>query len=404
MGGSIRETPCARVDLRARVHGGDVRSLGLAQAPRPPRAVLDFSVNVNPLGPSPAAVRAAREALSGIDAYPDRESGALTRALARAHGVPEDAIVCGAGASDLIWRIAAARRARRVLVAAPTFSEYAEAAAYHGARVVEIALLEARGFDVAASFADAICDAGDLVFLCNPNNPTGRMVAPDVLDAVAARCEKTGAFLVVDECFLGFSPDAPARSLAARAAKSRQVAVLSAFTKLYGMAGLRLGYLISGNADFVEAVRAAGPPWPVSSVAEAAGVAALSDADYLARTRKVVATERAWLSLKLSALGLSVVPSAANYLLFRADAPDVAERLYADGVAVRTCASFSGLSAFWYRVAVRTRPDNERLVRALSRALTMAGAPRASEGGAQMRLAPAPGGGFPDAKEVEANG
>ncbi len=367
-GNGSRDSRANADALCRRVHGGNARSLGLS-CKHGTRDLLDFSVNVNPLGPSPCAVAAARDALARIDAYPDRESRALVRALAAAHDVPAESIVCGAGASGLIWRLAAALRPRRAIVCAPTFSEYAEAAARFGASVREVPLSEADGFEVPMGFARAIEGPRDIAFLCNPNNPTGRLAAPEVLAAAADRCEDVGALLVVDECFLGFLPDARARSFAVRAASSRHVAVLSAFTKLYGMAGLRLGYLICGNGDIVEGVRAMGQVWPVSSVAEAAGTAALEDTEYLAHTRRVVADERAWLARELSALGLFVVPSSANYLLFRAPTDTLAQRLFEAGILVRTCASFSGLSAFWYRIAVRTRAENEALIRALTCAL-----------------------------------
>ena len=213
--------------LRARTHGGSSQSLGIA-CEGGASDLIDFSVNVNPAGPSPRAVAAACKALSRIDAYPDRESLALVRALGRAQGIPEDTIVCGAGASDIIWRLAAAVRPKRIVVCAPTFSEYAEAASYYGACVQEFPLSEADDFDVPASFARAIEGPGDVAYLCNPNNPTGRLVDPRVIDAAACRCEQVGALLVVDECFLGFAPDARERSVAARAACSHHVAVLSA--------------------------------------------------------------------------------------------------------------------------------------------------------------------------------
>ena len=133
--------------LRARTHGGSSQSLGIA-CEGGASDLIDFSVNVNPAGPSPRAVAAACRALSRIDAYPDRESLALVRALSRAQGIPEDTIVCGAGASDIIWRLAAAVRPKRIVVCAPTFSEYAEAASYYGACVQEFPLSEADDFDV----------------------------------------------------------------------------------------------------------------------------------------------------------------------------------------------------------------------------------------------------------------
>ena len=393
--------------LRARAHGGSTQSLGIA-CEGGASDLIDFSVNVNPAGPSPRAVAAACKALSRIDAYPDRESIALVRALARVQGIPEDTIVCGAGASDIIWRLAAAVRPKRIVVCAPTFSEYAEAASYYGACVQEFPLSEADDFDVPASFARAIEGPGDVAYLCNPNNPTGRLVDPRVIDAAACRCEQVGALLVVDECFLGFAPDARERSVAARAACSRHVAVLSAFTKLYGMAGLRLGYLISGNAQLIEGIRRAGQAWPVSSVAEAAGIAALEDVEYVSRTRDVLAGERAWLSRELSSLGLSVVPSDANFLLVRMSAKDIPERLYKQGVLVRTCDSFSVLSRFWCRVAVRTRKENARLAMAFSRALRAEGASGEGEpderGGASCSDAMAGADGRGSAKEVDTRG
>ena len=317
-------------------------------------------------------------------------------------------VVCGAGASDIIWRLAAAVRPKRIVVCAPTFSEYAEAASYYGACVQEFPLSEADDFDVPASFARAIEGPGDVAYLCNPNNPTGRLVDPRVIDAAACRCEQVGALLVVDECFLGFAPDARERSVAARAACSHHVAVLSAFTKLYGMAGLRLGYLISGNAQLIEGIRRAGQAWPVSSVAEAAGIAALEDVEYVSRTRDVLAGERAWLSHELSSLGLSVVPSDANFLLVRTPAKDIPERLYKQGVLVRTCDSFSILSRFWCRVAVRTHKENARLAMAFSRALRAEGASGEGEpderGGASCSGAMAGADGRGSAKEVDTRG
>lgn len=163
--------------LRARTHGGSSQSLGIA-CEGGASDLIDFSVNVNPAGPSPRAVAAACKALSRIDAYPDRESLALVRALAHTQGIPEDTIVCGAGASDIIWRLAAAVHPKRIVVCAPTFSEYAEAASYYGACVQEFPLSEADDFDVPASFARAIEGPGDVAYLCNPNNPTGRLVDP----------------------------------------------------------------------------------------------------------------------------------------------------------------------------------------------------------------------------------
>ena len=345
--------------LRARTHGGSAQSLGIG-CEGGASDLIDFSVNVNPAGPSPRAVAAACKSLSRIDATPiGKASPSFAPSARPGHSRRYYRLRRGRVRHHLAARCGGAPETHRRVRA--TFSEYAEAASYYGACVQEFPLSEADDFDVPASFARAIEGPGDVAYLCNPNNPTGRLVDPSVIDAAACRCEQVGALLVVDECFLGFAPDARERSVAARAACSHHVAVLSAFTKLYGMAGLRLGYLISGNAQLLEGIRRAGQAWPVSSVAEAAGIAALEDVEYVSRTRDVLAGERAWLSHELSSLGLSVVPSDANFLLVRMPAKDIPERLYKQGVLVRTCDSFSVLSRFWCRVAVRTRKENARL-------------------------------------------
>lgn len=347
-----------------RVHGGDVQAMGL-QPSASCNALLDFSVNVNPLGPSPAALAAAREALERVDVYPDRECRALCHALGEHHGIDPAAVVCGNGASDLIWRLVAAARPAEALVCAPTFSEYAEAARFNGAQVHEFALDAEDNFDVRAAIADAVAPNTGIVFVCNPNNPTGRLVDSSVLESLAQRCEDRGAFLVVDECFLSFCSRAGELSFMRRAARSQNVVVLNAFTKTYGLAGLRLGYLITGNERLRASIATAGQAWPVSSVAQAAGIAALGDAAYLDRACQLVGAERAWLASELARLGFAPVPSCANYLLFHSAVDDLPQRLLEHGILVRPCSSFSGLDDRWVRIAVRTHGENAQFVRAL---------------------------------------
>ena len=221
--------------LRARAHGGSTQSLGIA-CEGGASDLIDFSVNVNPAGPSPRAVAAACKALSRIDAYPDRESLALVRVLARAQGIPEDTIVCGAGASDIIWRLAAAVRPKRIVVCAPTFSEYAEAASYFGACVQEFPLSEADDFDVPASFARAIEGPGDVAYLCNPNNPTGELLPLDYVESLVQAADN---IVVIDEAYLEF---AGAPSIITKLSQYDNLIVIRTLSKAFGLAGCRVGY------------------------------------------------------------------------------------------------------------------------------------------------------------------
>lgn len=393
--------------LRARTHGGSSQSLGIA-CEGGASDLIDFSVNVNPAGPSPRAVAAACKALSRIDAYPDRESLALVRALGRAQGIPEDTIVCGAGASDIIWRLAAAVRPKRIVVCAPTFSEYAEAASYYGACVQEFPLSEADDFDVPASFARAIEGPGDVAYLCNPNNPTGRLVDPRVIDAAACRCEPGGRAARRGRVLPRICARRPRKE---RGRTRRVFAPCGRALRVHQ--ALRNGRVAVGVSDQRKRPThrgdsSGGAGVAVSSVAEAAGIAALEDVEYVSRTRDVLAGERAWLSHELSSLGLSVVPSDANFLLVRTPAKDIPERLYKQGLLVRTCDSFSILSRFWCRVAVRTHKENARLAMAFSRALRAEGASGEGEpderGGASCSGAMAGADGRGSAKEVDTRG
>lgn len=343
-------------------HGGDIWTA----SEQAETTLLDVSANTNPLGASPAALAAAQAALAASDRYPDPRCRVLVSALARHEGVPEETVVCGNGAAELIWRIVAARRPRRVLVTAPTFSEYALAAQHVGADVIEIPLDARNGFELGDAFVGAVDASFDMVFVCTPNNPTGRTIAPEVLDRLVERCRAAGALLVVDECFLGFVAHGDARSLVRRAARTRGVVVLKAFTKLYGMAGLRLGWMVTGDAGLMGGVIEAGPPWSVSTPAQAAGVAALADETFVERTCSLVAQERPWLKRELSSLGAMVVPGEANYLLLRTPFFDIAARMRAHGVLVRDCSDFSGLGAQWCRVAVRTHGENLELLQAFT--------------------------------------
>lgn len=349
-------------------HGGDIWT----QRERWGETVIDLSANTNPLGISPAAANAAREAIGVSDRYPDPRCRQLASAIAMRSGAATGWVLCGNGAADLIWRLCLAVAPRRVLVAAPTFSEYAAAARAAGALVDEVVLRAESDFDLDRSFVDAVVPGVDMVFVCNPNNPTGRTVAPPVLDELVDRCVAVGARLVVDECFLGFTASSGS-TLDARIAASPKLVVLHAFTKLHGMAGLRLGYLLCSDEDLVRRVYLAGPPWPVSAPAQAAGIAALADHDFVVRTRELVDAERPRMMGLLAAAGCRVVPSEANYVLFRlmrggAPVPGASDVLAGSGVIVRDCSNYTGLDSSWVRACVRGRAETDALLDAVRHA------------------------------------
>ena len=329
---------------------------------------LDFSANVSPLG-LPAGVAAAiTNALPTADRYPDPLCRELRAALAGAEGVPADWILCGNGAADLIFRLALAVRPRRALLPAPTFAEYEAALQTVGCAVQRVFLREENKFAVTEEFIDAVTPETDIVFLCQPNNPTGQMTPPARVERLVRRCAECGAVLVVDECFLDFLPDRDAWTAKQLLRDAPQLVILKAFTKLYAMAGVRLGYALCGDAALLENMRGAGQPWAVSSLAQAAGLAALQETAYADAVRALIAEQRPRMAAGLRALGLRVMDGQANYLLFRAT-PDFGEKLRRRGAVVRSCANYPGLDAAWYRTAVRTAEENTRLLQIMGEIL-----------------------------------
>lgn len=344
--------------MPAYTHGGDVWSRD---------GILDFSANLHPLGMPPAVARAARDAVDGAVRYPDPYCRDLRAAIARADGVDPERVVCGAGAADLIYRLCLALRPRRALVTAPAFSEYEAALALCGCAVAQYALSPERQFDLDGGILRAIRPELDVLFLCSPNNPTGRLIDPALLARIAGRCREMGACLVVDECFL---PLADGVSAAALLEAHPRLFLLRAFTKAYAMPGLRLGYGLCADPTLLERVSAAGQPWAVSNVAQAAGVAACACPDWPERGRELLRLERPRLARALRSMGLTVWDGQANYLLFRAlGAMDLRERLLERGILIRSCGNYRGLSPEYYRVCVRKPEEDDRLIQALREVL-----------------------------------
>ena len=352
-------------------HGGDWAGFEIEYGKQP----LDYSANVNPLGIPKEVQTAIAEAAASSDRYPDPLCRELTQKLAEHEGVPQEWIFCGNGAADIIFRLAQALypadarmpgrpRQPKLLVTAPTFSEYETAFVRSGWQVDYYLLEEESGFRIGADILDRLvgADLHEAVFLCEPNNPTGVTTDRQLLQNILDRCRRTGGILVVDECFNGFLEDPAAHSMKSELGKG--LILVKAFTKLYGMAGVRLGYCICADETIIEKIRQAGPPWNVSNLAQAAGVAALDAKDHVAKGIAIVREENVWLRQQLQAMGISTIYGEANYLFFRA-VSDLDKRMRKRGILIRSCSNYPGLGKGWFRIAVRTHEENEQLIGAM---------------------------------------
>ena len=337
-------------------HGGDIY--------RHP-GVLDFSTNLHPLGPPPCVTEAVRESAARISNYPDTEAAELIDALAELETVPAWTLILGNGAAELIYALVQALRPKNALMAVPTFSEYARALAAVDCKIHDFCLAEENGFRLNASFLEEITEDTDVVFLCQPNNPTGLLIEQGLLGAILEKCRACHAMLVFDECFLDFVEGGAALSRVRDTEENTELFILKAFTKRFAMPGLRLGYGICGNAELLNKMRAQLQPWNVSVTAQAAGLAALRGApDWAERAIEVLRKEKAYLHSVLAQEGFTVYPSEANYLFF-SGAAGLAQRLLEENILIRDCANYQGLSEGYYRIAVRTHEMNEKLAEAL---------------------------------------
>lgn len=346
------------------IHGGDVAGFEAEYGTKP----LDYSANINPLGLPAGVRRAVVEALDRADAYPDPLCRKLRGAIAEAEQVPEGWVLCGNGAADLIFRLVLASKPRRALVTSPTFAEYEQALALVGCEVTRHQLLEKENFTVTERILEELKAGVDMVFLCNPNNPTGQVVKPALLRRVAEVCAREKILLVVDECFNSFLDEPEKNTVMPLLHQNPPIFVLKAFTKLYAMAGIRLGYGLCADEALLERMALCGQPWGVSSLAQAAGIAALEEREYVQRTRALIAKERGWLRQALAAQKQRVVGGAANYLFFQTDTEDLGEKMRRCGVMIRCCGNYPGLDDSWYRCAVRSHEENVRMLEALKQA------------------------------------
>lgn len=309
-----------------------------------PAGCLDFSLSINPLGPPDSLLLALSPDL--VTAYPEPGSGSLQRLLASHHHVDGESVLVTNGACEAIELIMASRRPGRVVVFAPAFTEYEDAARAWGHEVVTIVATEESGFRW--DFERLNVTRDDLVVLGNPANPTG----------VISELPDLNATLVIDESFMDFV-DVPATAIG-----RPNTLVVRSFTKTYACPGLRLGYVVGDVAP----LRARQPEWSVGRLAQVAGAAALNDAAYLKFTREFVQQCRDELVRGLQAIpGIQVVPPAANFVFFKIpQARAVSRRLFDQGIVVRQCDSFTGVAPDAYlRVAVRKRSENQRLLEAL---------------------------------------
>ncbi|MDO9543034.1 MAG: cobyric acid synthase [Kiritimatiellia bacterium] len=346
------------------IHGGNIwqraRETGIS-----PRKILDFSANINPIGPPDCLRSIICGQIENLVHYPDPGCSQLTGAIAGYFGIDPQQIVCGNGSSELLYAIPRALNAARVVLPAPCYVDYARAARAAGIETVHILPEDVSSLEISFKRLESELRGNEIVFIGQPNNPTGLLFDKAAFINLAAARHDT--FVVVDEAFADFIEDY--RSVIHH--NLPNVLVLRSMTKFFAIPGLRLGALL-GPADKIVQIGKTLPFWSVNHLAQAAGIAFLADKDYMARTRRLVQELREELRRRLSSFPeFFVYPGTANYLLVRIDhnQPDaltLQEKLLRKGIVIRVCDNFVGLDKRFFRVAVRTEKENERLCDAIA--------------------------------------
>lgn len=348
-------------------HGGNIWAYESARR----GLLLDFSANINPLGMPSSVKKCISETLDLVPHYPMPHSEEIKEQLAVTHGIDASNVLVGNGSIELVYLIMKALVQHKALIPTPTFSEYEYAARAHGVRCSFVDAKEHNGFKVSI---DALCKAlptVECLFFCNPNNPTGVVYSQHDLLRLATECKKHKVYLVVDEAFIDFLDDGEKTSVIIESTRNKYLLVLRSLTKIFALAGLRLGYLV-GHKQVINKLKAMQYPWNVNVLAQKVGAVVINERAFIDKTRALIMKERKYMATRLRQLpNITVFSSSANFVLCKIkkslslNAQSLSDKMAKRNILIRNCANFRGLHNRFFRLAIRTRKENMKLISTL---------------------------------------
>lgn len=356
-----------------RTHGGNIRAY--LNTDNSLKKLIDFSVNINPLGLPPKVKEVILKNIDNLLHYPEPESAYLKKDLANFYNISSHNLLVGNGSIEFIHLVPQALKVKEALIITPTFSEYEFALKANGVRSIFVNTIEGNDFKINVTEIKKFIPRVDLIFLCNPNNPTGIVMPLDEILALTDLCKKYGVVLLIDEVFMDFVEKCEESTLVTESIQNKSVLVLRSLTKFFAIPGLRLGYLI-GHRDLISKIAQFQYPWNVNALAQAVGREVLKDKDFILKSKEFVFKERRYLFDKLKRIkGLKVYPPSANFIFCKlkdanvSNAGMLTKRLIKQGVIIRNCDNFRGLNDKFFRVAVKNRKENILLVSNLRKIL-----------------------------------
>ena len=333
------------------IHGGDVYRNKIK---------TDFSVNINPFGIPGAVEDALYTAVDSCTKYPDITVEKLKKAVKDMLDVPEEYLLFGNGASELFMAIVHGIKPKKTVIPVPSFYGYEHAAHAVDGELIFYKTKAENGFCLGEDLFDILTEDIDMLFLANPNNPTGNLISMECLKNILVHCRVKGIYVVLDECFIEFC--GKECSILKEIDQFDNLIVVRAFTKIFSIPGVRLGYLVCSNQLFLERIKRQLPEWNISTFAQAAGCVCATQTAFISKTVDFIKKERQFLEEGLKQLGFQVFSSEANFILFHSEKP-LYDRLLEHGILIRDCKNFRGLSKGFFRIAVKERNENENLLK-----------------------------------------
>lgn len=355
--------------MQCSTHGGNIYRF-MEEMNFSINSVIDFSASINPLGVPESVKREIRKSIRYICHYPDPDAKRLTQEISKHLDIDPRYILFGNGSTELIYLIVRVLRPKRVLIPEPTFSEYERACSLNNElQVMSYELKKEEDFDLDPDdfislliTRHYLSQPFDMVFLCNPNNPTGRLLRKEEVLRIADATRDIKCYLVVDEAFIDFVPE---DSVIREVINNPYLIVLRSMTKFYALSGLRIGYGVFPE-DVKDLIKRHKEPWTVNTLAQIAGIAALKDEDYKRETFKVIEEGKKLLEDGFKSLRIDYLPSSANFYLIKDDnAQRIISSLRNKGIMIRDCSNFRGLDSTYMRIAVRSESENKRLLKEL---------------------------------------
>ncbi len=322
---------------------------------------IDFSANINFLGIPDLVMQAARSGLVAAAQHPQEQSGTLEEHIAQWEGVNPEHVFCCNGASEIVKSLTQVLKPKKALFPAPGFEEYVRPLTMAQCEIAYYYTKEEEGFRISLDeFLQQITSETDLVFCCNPNNPTTVLYDRSFFDQVLKRCEQTDTLLILDECCLDYVKDAETITMHAKDA-DKKLFIVKDFTKMFAMPGIRLGYGLCTDTELIEKLRGTLQPWSVSAVAKKAGIACTKEYAFIQKTVQETGKEREWLLEQLRQTGIECCKGEANFIFFKSR-PGLHAFAMMRGIMLRDCSNFEGMPQGYYRIAVRGREENEKLI------------------------------------------